>query len=195
MSWAGSAATAVNTYQPPTWVQTAGTIATGVAQIASPFISAKGQQQAGADQQQAYNYNAALAESQAEEARVAGEITQQQLTQKALTLRSTQEAMYAKAGVMATGSALDVMLQSASDAEFDKSIERYNTAIDISRAKSQAANQRYYGEVSKQTAKVRAGNTLLSGIPRVLEGAGSIANTVLKPTASKTMAYRKPGLD
>lgn len=172
MSWTPPAAM-MSTFQ------TVGKVATSVGQIAAPFISAAGQKQQGIQEQGAYNYNAALADIQAKEIAASGEITQEELAERELSLRSTQEAMYAKAGVMLSGSALEVMLQSATDYEFDRSIARYNTAVKISEAQSQAQVQRYYGDLARMEGKAKSGMTLLGSIPKIAEGVGSIANMLL----------------
>ena len=62
-------------------------------------------------------------------------------------LASTQQAMYAKAGVRQSGSVLDVMLESATNVEFDKIIEKWNMETQINSLKLQgktAYNQGLY---------------------------------------------------
>ena len=155
--------------------------ATAITQIASPFIAAKGQKQAAAAEQAADERNAQLSDIQAQEIITSGEITQEEMAGQALILRSAQESAYAKAGVMLSGSPLEVMLHSATDFEFDMAIERYNTAVKVSQAQSQAQVDRYSGQLARQSGKVQAGMTLLGGIPKVIEGVGTLANRFSRP--------------
>ena len=164
----------------PANMESFSSIATAGMQIASPFMGAKAQRDQGLDMQAAFNYNAVLADLQAEEAATAGRVAQEQLDRSERSLLSTQQAQYAKAGVMLTGSALDTMLRSATEFEFDRGIEKYNTQIAVQRYRSQAAVQRYYGEVSRYTATVGSQTSLISGIPKIAEGVGTIANVLAK---------------
>lgn len=104
----------------------------------------EGDQIAGADE-----YNAQLALNQ-------GKITEEQLNREETILSSQQRAGYLKAGVTLSGSPLDVMMQSASQVELDKQINRYN-------AKSKADMYQYEADVAKNQAKFKFGESLLSG--------------------------------
>lgn len=152
------------------------TAVTSGAQIAGAGISAYGALQQSKLEQQGYEYNAALADLQAKEAVQAGEITQEEITSQEDYLKGEQEAAYAKSGVTMSGSPLDVMLQSATNFEFDKSIERYNTAVQVSRDQSQAQLDRFYGKQARSAGKVKALTTLLGAAPKISNAVGTIKN-------------------
>ncbi len=133
-------------------------------------MSAYGSYEAGIEQKQAYDYNANLADIQAKQTQDAGDITQRQLKEEEITLGQDQEAAYAKAGVMLSGSALDVMLKSSSDMQFEQSVERYNTAVKVAQAQSQAAMDRYYGQIAHRQGNIQAGVKSLQAAGTILEG-------------------------
>lgn len=89
---------------------------------------------------------------------------------------STQEAMFAKAGVALTGSPLDVMQESLENLELDIMIGDINAEIEASRLQSEvehrkilaeqeritAEQHRVAGREAKRAGKLRAGATLLT---------------------------------
>lgn len=98
----------------------------------------------------------AALDAQANEVETAGIITKEQLTQEEEALRSQQASAYARAGVKQSGSVLDVMLDSATDYEFDKLTADYNTKI-------KAMNLRYAGQQAMSNAYFGVGTSLFSG--------------------------------
>lgn len=117
--------------------------------IAGDLFSAFGDLQAGQSTADAYNYNAQLALEQ-------GQFDVSGLDVEETDTLSTQKAMYAKAGVAMSGSALDVALNTASNFEMDKSIANYN-------AQSKANMDEYQGRMAKQQGEFKAGMSILSG--------------------------------
>lgn len=125
---------------------------------------AQAQRQGGAAQQQAQEYNAKIAETQKEEIRRAGELTQYKLSRAKVALHSTQQALYSKAGVLLEGSPMEVMAQSTSDAIMDSMIAGYNTKSAMIRAQSEADYRRWLGRVYKTGAEAEATATTTEGI-------------------------------
>jgi len=95
-------------------------------------------------------------DAQAQEVETAGVITKEQLTQEEEALRSQQASAYARAGVKLSGSPLDVMLDSATDYEFDKLTADYNTKI-------KSNNLRYKANQQMSNAFFGMGTSLLQG--------------------------------
>lgn len=138
----------------PTSVDSSGNSLSGLQipsflKLGSSILSGFGNLMAGKEQAGAYEYNAQLAEDE-------GAITAYQLGHAEEGLLSTQRAMYAKAGVTQSGSPLDVAVQSATQAEMDKQIARYNT-------ESKSRMYQYEAELAKSQSKIKAGEDLLSG--------------------------------
>jgi len=134
-------------------------------------VSGVGQYAQGLESSYAYKYNARLSEIQAQEAQLAGDIELQRIEESGVSLESTQRMMYAKAGVMQTGSAVDVVLKSAADVEKDKMISEFNTAVGVRDYLSQA-------EQSKNSAKMAKVGGTIGLIGGILGGAGSAAGGV-----------------
>ena len=125
-----------------------GAIGTGL-QVAGSIGSAIGTMQAGAQTRAADENNAALVAEQ-------GVLEQYQLDKSEVALQSTQQAMFAKAGVTMTGSPLDAMLQSSANFELDKQISKYNT-------QSKVDMLNWEGKMAQKNANQQAGMDLLKG--------------------------------
>jgi len=116
-------------------------------------LQAFGQYQQGKQQKQAYDYNAAVIEQE-------GAVKEYQIGKEETIMGGSQRAAYAKAGVMLKGSALDVMLESATNYEFDKLNLKFST-------ESQALQARYAGITAQNKATFGAGMTLLGGVLKI----------------------------
>lgn len=125
-------------------------IAAGAA-IAGTALSAYGLYQAGKAQEQAYEYNAAVAAR-----RGAQEEYEHRLKLEKLMAR--QRALYAKAGVdMSSGSPLLVLSETAAEGE------REALAIRTG-AKEESSLERFYGEQARRAGAIGAGGTFLTGL-------------------------------
>jgi hypothetical protein len=131
-------------------------------------LSMFGEYEQGIAEKSAYDFNATLDEYSAEAEKVAGAETQREIGIGEESMLSTQRAMYAKAGVTESGSPLDVMLQSASNAEMTKSIANYNSAIKELQYKSKASQDKYYGQQAQEASQFQMANTLLSGVGSII---------------------------
>lgn len=105
--------------------------------------------QKGKDTKRAYDYNADL---------TLQDLTFQldDITGNEQDILGVQKAMIAKRGVELSGSPLDLMVKSASNAEMDRQIARYN-------AESKANMLRYQGALAKSQGEFDAGMSFISG--------------------------------
>lgn len=126
-------------------------------QAGGSILSAYGDILSGDESQQADDYNASLALEQ-------GQFEVQNTDLEETSTLSTQQAMYAKAGVTMSGSPLDTALNSASQFEMSKQVESYNAA-------SAANMDKYEGKVAAQQGEFGAAGALLQGA----EGIGMLA--------------------
>jgi len=129
-------------------------------------------------------YNASIALSQAEAAKVAGEFERATITQagaveqrqieraKKQTI-SAQRARYGAAGVRLEGSPIEVMADTATQFELDLAASRYNVQLGISQSRyeqevarryytSEAAYRRQIAKYQKRAGYLRAGSTILT---------------------------------
>lgn len=161
---------------------TAGLVIMTVAGGAMKTVSqiAQGKQQAANAE-----YNAKVAEQQAQAARENAKYQQETLTQQSeyeqariqrekQKTQATQRTLYAKSGVrLDEGSPLEVMADTAAQYEMDIAANqynlgvgleeiRYNTDVDVSRLKSEAAYQRTQKKAYKTASYWNAGSTILT---------------------------------
>lgn len=129
-----------------------------VASIVGTGLQAAGQMKAGKDAKSAYDLQAKMTEQSAA-------IDVQNISKEERVMAGAQKAGYAKAGVKVSGSALDVMLNTATNYEFDKMVTKYN-------ARTQAGISRYYGKVAQQQGMFSSGMTLL-GMAKAIPTFGS----------------------
>lgn len=137
------------------------------AAVVGAVTSAAGAMQQGAAQQNMANYNAAVAEREAESARRAAAFEESAQRDRAEKVKSTQRALFAKSGVTPEGSPLLVEADTAQQAEQDALAIRYSGSVAEARAKSQAALDRMQGKVAKQAGYFKAGSSLLTGASRL----------------------------
>jgi len=121
---------------------------------AGTALSAVSQYRAGQAQEEAYKYNAGVAEQK-------GIYEETQSRDKLRKLLSSQKALYAKAGVdMTSGSPLLLMADTAAQGEME--------ALNIRKGyQSEAKMNRYYGNQAKKAGNIKAGSTFLSGLGSV----------------------------
>lgn len=119
------------------------------AQLGGSIFSGFGYYQQGKQAMNAANYNADLA-------LLGSDIQMDELDSQATILSSRQRAGYLKAGVALSGSPLDVMMESAKNVEMDKQMVKIN-------AQSKADMFRYEGEVAKNQARFKAGQSFAQG--------------------------------
>jgi hypothetical protein len=124
-----------------------------------------GQLRQAKQQEQIFNYNAAVNRQQAELAQRAGDVRTERLRRERRRFLSKQTAAFAAAGVRMTGSPLQVLSDTAAEIELDIMIEDYNTRLDIMNAQSNAELNQIRAGFSRDAGFISAGTTLLTQIP------------------------------
>jgi hypothetical protein len=117
----------------------------------------------GEEMNDAYRYNAQVLNEQAQIVEAAGALKIEELEVAKDEMLGTQKATYARAGVTMSGSPTDVALQTATNAEFDKLVVKYNSDVEASKLKSQANLDTYYGRMAKSKGEFGFGQALLKG--------------------------------
>ena len=139
-------------------------MAAGIAVIAvGTVVNAFGQIQQGKAQQKWGSYNAAVAERDAETARLNAEYeagVQRKETQKLL---GRQRALYGKSGVTLEGSPLLLMAETAAEGELDALMIERGGKMRAQGYRSEATLSRMKGSAAKRAGYYGAGSTLLTG--------------------------------
>lgn len=154
------------------------TIAATVISTAVGVYSAYSQGQA---QQKAAKYNAKVAQNQAEMARNAAAVREQQHRENVRRLSATQRANAGMSGVTTEGSPLLVMADTLEQAELDAQRIRYGGEVSATGFESQARLSRFQGDQASRAGMIGAGSTLLSGAAsaaRVYGGGGQTTSRV-----------------
>jgi hypothetical protein len=111
------------------------------------------------------NQNAAIAEAQAGSVGHQGTNEQVQIRQKAKQVTASQKTAFAANGLdTQSGSALDVLSDTALLSEQDVQTSRYNTAMQMWGLNNQANQYRAQAKNAIQTGKNQAWSSLLSGV-------------------------------
>ena len=174
--------------------------------VAGTAMQAVGEIKEGRAMSQAELYNASVAQSQAQAAKVAGEFERATITQAGATEQrqlerekkqtaSTQKARYGAAGVRRIGSPIEVMADTAAQFELDLAASRYNVQLGVTQSKyeqdvatryytSEAQYRRQMAKYQKRAGYLRAGSTILTA-------AGSYG--VMSGFGGGTPAWGKPG--
>jgi hypothetical protein len=126
-------------------------------------MQAYGQYQQGQSQKKAADYNASVAEQQAGMIEASGELEAYKIRKQGEQIKGTQRARFAASGVRTTGSAAEVLADTAAMIELDIMTARYNTQVGAMSARSQAAMSRYQGQQYANAGKMSAMTTLIGG--------------------------------
>ncbi|MCM8784562.1 MAG: hypothetical protein NC818_07375 [Candidatus Omnitrophica bacterium] len=118
-------------------------------------------QQARAYQEQA-EYNARVAELQAQQVERAQKLEEYRLNRAKEALLGKQRALYAKAGVSLEGSPLEVLADTEAQYQLDLSVSRYNADVQKRRLGYEAGYQRYAGKQYMRAGYLGMGTTLLT---------------------------------
>lgn len=135
--------------------------ALGLMTVAGAATSAVGQIKSGNSANQAMQYNAKVAEQAGKAAETSAEFEAFKINRAAQRLAGQQRAGYAASGVTQSGTPLLVELESASEAEMDMMIARWNGKVKVAQAGSQAAYDRMVGANYASAGKTGAFATLL----------------------------------
>lgn len=142
-------------------------VVSNVASTGASLFSAYGTYQAGKDQADAYDYNAAAAQREAayQEKRTKYLLTQHK--NETAKLKGYQKTGMSKAGVRSsTGTPLDVLKDTDAMAAIDAEIIRYGGEIETSSALSEAKMYRSASSSASKAGWMGAGATLLTAPSR-----------------------------
>lgn len=134
--------------------------------IAAAGVTAFGQIKEGQQRAEAEEFNADVARQQADIIKVRGRLDIIRQKKTAIEFMSTQQALYSKAGVVLTGSPLEVIKESAANAELDILLTEFDTFTEESRLRSEAMERERLAGVERKMGFVRAGKTLLTTAAR-----------------------------
>jgi hypothetical protein len=136
--------------------------------IAAPAsFEAYSQIQQGKSAQRWNEYNARLAERDAEVARMAAGRASVNAREEARRLRARQIAGLSKSGVTMEGSPLLVLAQSAENEETDLAMMEYNASVQSNKMDRQAVLDRYSGRIAMSNARMAATGSLISGAAKI----------------------------
>ncbi len=153
-------------------------IAIGMAGVGI-LLSAKGKQEQGIAESNAYKYNARISESDALAATQKAEYDADLQQRDVRRLLGEQRTRYAKAGVdISSGSPLLIMAATAAEGQEEKNRILYEGAVESTRFKNQANMQRYYAKQAKRAGTIGALSSLFSGAGSMmgsLSGGGGVS--------------------
>lgn len=125
------------------------------------------------------DFNARILEQRAEAQRNSQELLE---IQKKKVIRSkigTQIALRGKSGIRFTGSVLDVLTDSFTNANLDLAVDRFNSKIKARGFETEADLQKFQAQQRARTTRTRASRTFLSTAASLLE------SRQRKPTSKK----------
>ncbi len=141
--------------------------------IASTAMQVAGAISQGQSQAAFARYNAALADQEAQRARDEARYQEKRVREQAGKTLSALGAGYGAAGVAMEGTALDVLGESAENAELDALQVRYAGSAAEARAKAQATQDRMAAKIYQQQGYLRAASSLLGGASSIYDKYGS----------------------
>jgi len=144
-------------------------------------VSVMGQIQQGKQANKISQYNAAVAQQNAEATRQSYQYQADQKRAESEKTLARQRALYGKAGVELSGTPLDLMAETASEYEMDALMLEREGKLAIYRGGSQSEIDLLTGKSSKTASYYGAGSTLLTGGSSMLNAYGT---KVKKTTAS-----------
>ncbi len=126
------------------------------------LMTAFGQYQTGKDTRLVQDLNAAVSRANAQAIKTSGEFDVRSMEKAKKRFTQSQHAGYAKAGVRSEGSALDVMIDSAAEAQIDILVSKYNSTVGQIQSNLEARQAEISGKLAERKGKYAAGKTLLS---------------------------------
>lgn len=175
----------------------AASIAGAAAGGASGVIGGLSAYQTGKAQQEVYNYNASVAERNAELARQQGLDEAAEQRRQTKRLIAQQNNTFGALGLTSgTGTALDLVSESAYMGELNALTAKYNRDLEAWNYDTEAISLRYQGEVAASKGKmglitglVKAGSTVLT---MGLGASGAASSLGSKITSGLAQAFDKP---
>lgn len=144
-------------------------------------VAALGSVAQGQQQKKLMDYNARVAENEGIAARQAAEYEETRQRRESERFKSTMRARIAGSGVVAEGSPLLALAETAEQSELDAlTIRRSGTAA-AARANAQAAADRYTGRMYQTAGYFGAGTALLKGATQIYDSRRSLPGTTQPP--------------
>lgn len=168
MSWLSAVGAWIGAY--------AGTIST-VVQTVGTVASAYASWRAGEQQAAAAKFNAELALGQAFTERAKHQLEEKRHRERTRRLLARQKSLYLKAGVTMEGTPLDVITETATEAERDAILIQASGAGAYLEGIASKAMWSQYGKGAREAGYLRAGTTLLTGAGRGLAAYGGMQRT------------------
>ena len=143
-------------------------IGAAVAMGVGALLSAKGQLDAGDAAREAGDAEGDLLEKNANRVEEMGEYTAFRHNMKVKKVLGAGRAAYAASGVTMSGSAMNVMRESAVEGERDRLAILYNAEVKADTMRDQASIARYSGRAAQRAAQYSAAGSLLGGAGRTM---------------------------
>jgi len=142
-----------------------------IAALGAAFSAVSSIQQ-GKTQQKIFEYNAALAERQAEEERIAAKYSADRQREQGEQLKARQRLMYNVSGVSLAGSPSDFLADTAKKLEMDAAAIQYGGESKGTMLELQANLQRMQGGSASNAGWWNAGTSLLAGATSISKSYG-----------------------
>lgn len=159
--------------------------------------------QQGAAAKDAAEFNAAVARNDALAAQQQGAFDARQISRRNRLRQASRRARFAASGVELSGSAVDVMFDSAVQEELDRKTAIYRGNLRSNRSTAEAGLQEAAGKNAQTSSFFQAGGTFLSGVGQGLSiasnpsfrsssgsGGASPRSTLLTPGVSQSHYYQ-----
>ena len=111
----------------------------------------------------AADYNASVSEQNAQQAEISAGLEEYRQRQLARKVIGRARGQVGASGIAASGSALDVIADSAAQAEMDAQMIRYRGAVQATNLRNQATSQRMEGSAAQTAGYISAASALTSG--------------------------------
>lgn len=147
--------------------------------MASDLVSAFGQFESGQASEQAYEFNAKIAEQNAAQTRLASAQEERMSRIQARKEIGSMRAAYGASGVTMEGSPMEVLAESVAMAELDALNIRHAGEMRARGYQMEAASSRFSGASARTAARIGAVSSLMKG-----------AEKLYNPTASLTSMFK-----
>jgi len=169
-------------------VATAAAIVAAVVAVVGTAVSAVGMYQQGKAQEKVANYNAKIAENAAISQRYQAEAQASRIRDRAKRLKGAQISSASKSGITLSGSANDVMYDSALAAENDVLTSLYQGKTGADSSMAQASLARFEGNQARSNSYYGISSTILSGVTESAGYANDYSQAKQKASAQPKIA-------
>ena len=144
-----------------------------IAMVGGTALQAYGEHQAGDMEHDAARYNAIVKERAAQAIEAKSKIESQRQAEEASRRQSSlTAAMGASGAVTTTGAPLAVLGEQAKQDDLENLMIGYNYSIDAQRARNEAAQLQYAGDVARYSSRIKMTSTLLQGFGSAMSMGG-----------------------